>query len=107
MLALVSGMSFSRHRTRQIVDSTARNGLRQCLYWADSVGNEDPHPVLDDEIAASMTRLLQFDQPPEVRRALRWYRLGINAPIPEDQFQCFWFAIRDTGGVSEIIGQGP
>ena len=93
MLAFATGGGFKRHRTRQIVDRTQKSDLRDCLIWADSVGHEDPQPFLDEKITASIERLLQYDVPPAVRRALRWYRLGIDASVPEEQFQYFWFAI--------------
>ncbi len=93
MLAFTTGASVRLHRTRQIVDCTPTKGMRNCLVWADSFGHEDPHPFLNDNIVASIERLLQFDSPPAVRRALRWYRIGIHASIPEDQFQYFWFAL--------------
>lgn len=93
MLAFVTGAGIRRHRTRQIVDCTPLTGMRDCLVWADSVGHEDPQPFIDENIIASMERLLQFDSPPAVRRALRWYRIGIHDSIPEDQFQYFWFAL--------------
>ncbi|TAM48410.1 MAG: hypothetical protein EPN55_00175 [Gammaproteobacteria bacterium] len=93
MLAFTTGASVKLHRTRQIVDCTATNGMRNCLVWADSFGHEDPQPFLDDNIVSSIERLLQFNPPPAIQRALRWYRIGIYASIPEDQFQYFWFAL--------------
>jgi len=93
MLALVTGSRFMRHRIRQIVDCTPGVQMRSCLMWADSIGHEDPTPFLDDHIVKSIDRLLTFDSPPAMRRAMRWYRLGINSSIPDDQFQCFWFAL--------------
>lgn len=93
MLAFVTGAGVRRHRTKQIVDCTPLSGMRECLVWADSAGHEDPQPFLDENIIASMERLLQFDSPPAVRRALRWYRIGIHDSMPEDQFQYFWFAL--------------
>jgi|GEM_PF-783695 hypothetical protein len=93
MLAFATGASVRRHRTKQIVDCTSAAGMRECLVWADSVGHEDPNPFLDENIIVSIERLLQFDPPPAVRRALRWYRIGIHASVPEDQFQYFWFAL--------------
>jgi hypothetical protein len=93
MLAFATGASVRRHRTRQIVDCTPVSGMRNCLVWADSVGHEDPNPFLDEDIIRSIERLLQFDPPPAVRRALRWYRIGIHDSVPEDQFQYFWFAL--------------
>lgn len=93
MLAFVTGAGVRRHRTKHIVDCTPLSGMRDCLVWADSVGHEDPQPFIDENIIASMERLLQFDSPPAVRRALRWYRIGIHDSTPEDQFQYFWFAL--------------
>lgn len=93
MLAFATSAGVRRHRIKQIVDCTPASGMRECLVWADSVGHEDPNPFLDESIARSIERLLQFDPPPAVRRALRWYRIGLNASVPEDQFQYFWFAL--------------
>ena len=93
MLAFVTGASVKRHRIKQIVDCTPEAGMRECLVWADPIRYEDPQPFIDGNIIDSVERLLQFDLPPEVRRALRWYRIGIQELIQEDQFQYFWFAL--------------
>lgn len=93
MLAFVTAAGVRRHRTKQIVDCTPPSGMRECLVWADSVGHEDPQPFLDENVVASMERLLQFDAPPAVRRAMRWYRIGVYESIAEDQFQYLWFAL--------------
>src|SRR6267142_2520178 len=94
MLVFATGASVRLHRTRQIVDCTPTDGgTKDCHIWADSVGHEDPQPFLDESIAASIEHLLQFDAPPAVRRALRWYRIGAHSSVPEDQFQYFWFAL--------------
>lgn len=61
--------------------------------WADSIENADPQPFLRDDTAGAIERLLEFDIPPAIRRAMRWYRLGINATVPDDQFTNFWFAL--------------
>ena len=93
ILAFVTGAGVKRHRIKQIIDCTPASGMRDCLIWADALAHEDPSPFLNKKITSSMERLLEFDPPPAVHRALRWYRYGIQAPIPEDQFQCFWFAL--------------
>jgi hypothetical protein len=93
ILALVTGSRFTRHQIRQIVDCTSGVQMRSCLMWADSIGYEDPTPFLDDHILNSINRLLTFDSPPAIRRAMRWYRIGITSSNPDDQFQCFWFAV--------------
>lgn len=93
MLALTTGSSFVRHRIRQIVDCTPGVQMRSCRIWGDTIGHEDPTPFLDERITKSIDRLLTFDMPPEMRRAMRWYRIGVSSAIPDDQFQYFWFAL--------------
>lgn len=93
LLAFITGSSFTRHRTRLVVDATSTTGMRDCLMWSDEVTHEDPQPILEPRLMRSVERLLQFDAPSAIRRALRWYRFGINSTQPEDQFQYFWFAL--------------
>lgn len=93
MLALTVGSAFSRHRIRQIVDCTPESGMRDVRFWSDAIDHEDPQPFLDEHITKTIERLSEFEIPPAIRRAMRWYRLGINATVPDDQFQCFWFAL--------------
>lgn len=91
MLCFVTGSAFTRHRTRLIAE--AKSGMGHLLVWANDAGHEDPQPLLEPSLMRSVERLLQFDAPAAVRRALRWYRMGVNAEQPEDQFQYFWFAL--------------
>lgn len=105
MLAFTTGSSFSRHRIRQIVDCTPGIQMRSCLMWGDSIGHEDPQPFLNEEITNSIVRLLAFDVPPAIRRALRWYRRGINAMVPDDQFQYFWFALEIVAEFQKSTGK--
>lgn len=94
MLAFTTGSRFRRHRVRQIVDATPGiSGMRSLLLWSDSIEYEDPQPFLREDTASTIERLLEFDAPPAIRRAMRWYRLGINATAPDDQFMNFWFAL--------------
>lgn len=93
MLAFTSGSAFSRYRIRQIVDCTPDSGMRDIRFWGDAIDHEDPQPFLDEHTTKAIERLSEFDIPPAIRRAMRWYRLGINATVPDDQFQYFWFAL--------------
>jgi hypothetical protein len=94
MLAFITGSRFRRHRIRQIVDATPGiTGMRSLLMWSDPIEYEDPQPFLREDMARAIERLLQFDIPPAIHRALRWYRLGINETMPDDQFMNFWFAL--------------
>ncbi len=93
MLAFTTGSRFQRHRIRQIVEATPAGDMRSVLMWSDSIEYEDPQPFLDENILRSIERLSHYDIPPAIRRALRWYRLGINSHVPDDQFTNFWFAL--------------
>lgn len=93
MLAFTVGSAFSLNRIRQIVDCTPETGMRDVRFWSDAIDHEDPQPFLDEQITKTIERLSEFQISPAIRRAMRWYRLGINATVPDDQFQCFWFAL--------------
>lgn len=93
MFAFASGSAFARHRIRQIVDCTPDSGMRDILFWGDEIDHEDPQPFLGEHTTKAIERLSEFQLPSAIRRAMRWYRLGINATVPSDQFQYFWFAL--------------
>lgn len=95
MLAFTTGSRFQRHRIRQIVDATesGKTGMRAVLMWADSIEYENPQPFLSEGTAQAIERLLEFDVSPAIRRAMRWYRLGVNETVPDDQFMSFWFSL--------------
>jgi hypothetical protein len=93
MLAFTTGSAFARHRIRQIVDCTPESGMRDVHFWGDAIKYEDPQPFLREDSAKAVERLSEFEVQPAIRRAMRWYRLGIKDTVPADQFQYFWFAI--------------
>lgn len=95
MLAFTTGSRLQRHRVRLISDAApiGKSGMRPMLFYGDTIEYEDPQPFLGPETAQAIERLLQFDVPPAIRRAMRWYRLGINETVPDDQFVSFWFAL--------------
>jgi len=94
MLAFTTGSKYERHRIRQIVDATpGLEGMRSVLLWTDAIDHEDPQPFLKNDISSAIEKLSEFEIPPAISRAMRWYRLGINADVPDDQFMYFWFAM--------------
>lgn len=95
MLAFTTGAGFRKHRIRKIIDGSnpSEMRMRDALMWSEKVEYDDPQPFLRDENAASIERLLEHDIPPALKRALRWYRLGVDTSSPDDQFTYFWFAL--------------
>jgi hypothetical protein len=108
MLAFTTGSRFQRHRIRQIVDATpSQNGIRSLLMWSDQIEYEDPQPFLREDTARTIERLMEFDMPPAIRRAMRWYRLGVNETNPDDQFVNFWFALEIVAEFQKSTGKVP
>lgn len=94
MLSFTIGSGFRKHRIRQIVDAEPSKGaMRDVRMWSDRIEYVDPQPFLDTEHTRTIERLLEFDIPPAIRRALRWYRLGVDTSMLDDQFTYFWFAL--------------
>lgn len=94
MLAFAMGASVRRHRIRQIVDAEPPDGaMRSVRFWGDRIEYDDPQPFISSEQTRSIERLLEHDIPPAIRRALSWYRLGMDATVTDDQFTYFWFAL--------------
>ncbi len=95
MLAFTTGAGFRKHRIRKIIDggNPSEMRMRDALMWSEEVEYDDPQPFLREENAASIELLLKHDIPSAVKRALRWYRIGVDASSPDDQFTYFWFAL--------------
>lgn len=95
MLAFTTGSGFRKNRIRQVMDAetSSMGAMRSVLMWGEKVEYEDPQPFLGEDNARSIERLLDHDVSPAIRRALRWYRLGVDASSPDDQFTYFWFAL--------------
>ena len=103
MLVFTTGSGFERYRIRRIVDATPSGGMRSLLKWSKSIEYEDPQPFLREDKMRAIERLLEFDIPPALRRALRWYRLGVNETAPDDQFMNFWFALEIVAELQKSI----
>ena len=94
MLSFTTGSKFMYHRIRQIVDASSESPvMRSVIMWADQIKYEDPQPFLDEKTKKTIEQLLEHDISPAIQRAMKWYRLGVNERVPDDQFMYFWFAI--------------
>jgi hypothetical protein len=108
ILTFATGAAFRKHRIRQIVDATpSKSAMRNVLMWGDAAEHADPQPFLDARIAKSLERLLGADTPPAVTRAMRWYRLGVGAIAPDDQYIYFWFAVEILAEFSKPTEKVP
>lgn len=93
-LSLATGGRLKRYRTKKIVQVNGESdGMKSMLMWGKSIDYSDPQPMLDNEVVTAIETLLRYDVPSALRRSLDWYRNGVNATLPDDQFMCFWFAV--------------
>lgn len=93
VLALVTHASIKFHRVHKIFDWTPGKAMRQGLMFVHDPPEPEPEPFLDPEILDVAALLLKAEVGEKVRSALRWFRWGVAAESPEDQFQHFWFAL--------------
>jgi hypothetical protein len=93
VLSFITNAKHSIHRIVCIVDWTPGLEMRDCQQFLTSPDPNRPVPLLDDNILESVNRLMGNDISDDLRRALRWFSLGIGANYTEEQFEYFWFAL--------------
>jgi hypothetical protein len=99
MLAFVTNSRFEYHRLLKIIDWTPGITMREALIFTGFDPATDPEPMLNDALVDSAQKLLETESAPAMKRALRWFRLGLAGESPEETFQYFWFAL-------EIVAEG-
>lgn len=94
MIAFATGSRFQFHRIKQIAEvKPDESGMNSILFWGESIEYDDPQPFITRQTTDAIEKLSLFDAPKPIQKALRWYRLGVNATVPDDQFMNFWFAL--------------
>jgi hypothetical protein len=95
ILTLSTSARLSRYRMLSVVDVTNpdKNASRTVKLFSDTLDHGDPDSIMEHDIGRTVEVLLGSDIDPAVMRALRWYRLGVNAKSQDDQFSYFWFAL--------------
>ncbi len=107
MLVLATEGEFTRHRRRVIVDASPGKDMRDCLFTADALENDDPVPLLSGDVADIFGILSLTKVSGEVQRALRWVRLGLASWAGDDQYQCFWLALELLAGSKKATAPVP
>lgn len=93
VLSLITNIKYSIHRIIRIVDWTPRLEMRDCHQYHTAPDPYRPVPLLDERMLASVHTLMRNDISEDLRRALRWFSLGVGANYTDEQFQYFWFAL--------------
>lgn len=93
MLCFASSCAFKISRLVQIIDWNPGVDMRTCHHFTVSPDPHVPYPVLVEELFESVSILTANAIPVFIKRALRWYSLGVRALYTDEQFQYFWFAL--------------
>ena len=93
ILALVTHASIKFHRLHKIFDLSRGKTMRQGLMFVHDPPEPEPTTFLEPHILDAASLFLKAEVGEKVLSALRWFRLGVVAESPEDQFQHFWFAL--------------
>ena len=93
MLSLVTHAIFRFDRLHKIFDWTPNKTMRPGLIFVYDAPEFEPDWVLDENIFETANLFQHANISDQMLSALRWFRLGIVADTPQEQFQNFWFAL--------------
>lgn len=93
MLTFATSMDFQIHKKVQIIDWTVGVENRSCWVFQKFPGDERPYKVLNTALLETVQILLSLELPTPMRRALKWFSIGVSAKYMDEQFQCFWFVV--------------
>jgi hypothetical protein len=92
-LAFATNRKFALKRLLRVIDWTAGISERSAIIYDEVPEWSTVEPGLDEEFIETATRLLAMQAGEKQQRALRWYRLGLQAENIEEQFSYLWFAL--------------
>jgi Apea-like HEPN len=92
-LAAVTSSTFKYRRAIKIVDWTEGNLERTYKVAKTVMEQQIPCEKLDITLIKSAMRIYLAQKKNSLSLAVHWFSSGISAPLPEDQFQFFWFVL--------------
>jgi hypothetical protein len=92
-LSFVTHTAFKMTRPMRIIDWSTGIKLRSHYTFYDYASEKPTLPALDQAYGSAVALLSSVEQPLAIVRAMRWFAHGLDERRPEDQFQCFFFAI--------------
>jgi Methylamine utilization protein MauJ len=106
-VTLAVGLRLRVHREVCFNDWTTGNPEHYSETYDTYPDQSFPVRVLDSGIMAGVSALLERDRDDPIRRALRWYSLGVNASTPDEQFEWFWLAIEVLADRTKDVTRVP
>lgn len=92
-LAFTTSRKFSVVRLRRLIDWTPGLQERDAIIFHETPEWDLAEPELDQKFMDTAERLLAMNSGTDQNTAMRWYRLGLQAGVLEEQFSYFWFAL--------------
>jgi len=92
-LVLSTNHMFRTLMLRRVVDWTPGTVNRRALIFAEVDEREEAIPIMVQPLVDSAMALAAVATNPAQHAAMRWYRLGVQAGHPDEQFSYFWFAL--------------
>jgi hypothetical protein len=92
-LSFGTGRVFSRKELRLIIDWAPGLQIRNARAYAEAPFYQRAEPSFEPEYAVSAEHFLSVFADRPTQTAARWYRRGISAEGPEEQFRYLWFVI--------------
>lgn len=92
-LSYATNRKFRLKFLKRIIDWTPGIVEREAIIYVETPEWEFAEPSLDDTFIDSAERLLAMQSSESQQAAMRWYRLGVEAEVLEEQLSYFWFAL--------------
>jgi hypothetical protein len=92
-LAFTTSRKFSIVRLKRLIDWTPGLVERDAIIYHDTPEWDLAEPALDQKFLDTAERLFAMNSGADQNTAMRWYRLGLQAGVLEEQFSYFWFAL--------------
>lgn len=92
-LTYATNRKFSLQRLKRVIDWTPGIVERHAFIYHETPEWDTAEPALDSQFLDTTERLLAMQSGEDQRAAMRWYRLGIQAAVLEEQFGYFWFSL--------------
>jgi len=93
LLGFSTGARFLIKRAVAIFDWTPDTKMRKGQVYTRTSDPNIPHLFLDEGCVPTVETFARTVANEPLRRALRWFNVGVSSQLPDIQFQWFWFAI--------------
>lgn len=92
-LSYTTNRKFVQRTLKRIIDWTPGIMTRKAMIYEEIPEWDVAEPGLDRSHVRTAQRLFAMRGGEAQTAAMRWYRLAIEAAVPEEQFAYFWFAL--------------